>query len=428
MSVIETFSTISSTISKLLDFLMNSDAVKEDVEEYLKTISAQNLPSKTIQAILLPYLFERRINQKTIFEIYVENTEIKDKIELEIVKNLENSFESIFEIKKMHRNGFVFKNLLNDKEYEVLPLVKMTNFRNLVTGQFVSARIFEFEKTFYLIEIANVYASYQKDEVYRYAIAKLLEKPELLYIDNPAKQKEIENIIKDFSQKFKSLFETDEIISDNKNIDDLIALFNDYCETGNDELKSQVAQYIKQPEEFGYFKVKEFDSQYGNFIENSLNGFSSHAGKYDVGMLFDDETGLYIIPFWATIKHGFETDYKTVNNFADGLKSILENDKMPPFVLAKLNEKYPNFMQVTNEILGESYTYEELIAKYKADYLAQKIYSATTVLYASDIFGQTVDMIEEEEEEKAAIPKKVRPNDPCPCGSGKKYKKCCGVN
>ena len=23
-------------------------------------------------------------------------------------------------------------------------------------------------------------------------------------------------------------------------------------------------------------------------------------------------------------------------------------------------------------------------------------------------------------------PKKVMPNDPCPCGSGKKYKKCCG--
>ncbi|MBQ0108740.1 MAG: SEC-C domain-containing protein, partial [Clostridiales bacterium] len=23
---------------------------------------------------------------------------------------------------------------------------------------------------------------------------------------------------------------------------------------------------------------------------------------------------------------------------------------------------------------------------------------------------------------------KVGPNDPCPCGSGKKYKKCCGSN
>jgi preprotein translocase subunit SecA len=24
--------------------------------------------------------------------------------------------------------------------------------------------------------------------------------------------------------------------------------------------------------------------------------------------------------------------------------------------------------------------------------------------------------------------KKIYPNDPCPCGSGKKYKKCCGIN
>jgi uncharacterized protein YchJ len=23
--------------------------------------------------------------------------------------------------------------------------------------------------------------------------------------------------------------------------------------------------------------------------------------------------------------------------------------------------------------------------------------------------------------------RKVRPNDPCSCGSGKKYKKCCGI-
>lgn len=32
------------------------------------------------------------------------------------------------------------------------------------------------------------------------------------------------------------------------------------------------------------------------------------------------------------------------------------------------------------------------------------------------------------ERNKAAkeIEKKVYPNDPCPCGSGKKYKKCCG--
>ena len=28
--------------------------------------------------------------------------------------------------------------------------------------------------------------------------------------------------------------------------------------------------------------------------------------------------------------------------------------------------------------------------------------------------------------EQRIIQKKIYPNDPCPCGSGKKYKKCCG--
>jgi preprotein translocase subunit SecA len=26
------------------------------------------------------------------------------------------------------------------------------------------------------------------------------------------------------------------------------------------------------------------------------------------------------------------------------------------------------------------------------------------------------------------VEKRVGPNDPCPCGSGKKYKNCCGKN
>ena len=34
---------------------------------------------------------------------------------------------------------------------------------------------------------------------------------------------------------------------------------------------------------------------------------------------------------------------------------------------------------------------------------------------------------EEPESRRPVIPAKVGRNDPCPCGSGKKYKKCCGA-
>ena len=30
--------------------------------------------------------------------------------------------------------------------------------------------------------------------------------------------------------------------------------------------------------------------------------------------------------------------------------------------------------------------------------------------------------------DEARHSEKIGPNDPCPCGSGKKYKKCCGAN
>ena len=38
-----------------------------------------------------------------------------------------------------------------------------------------------------------------------------------------------------------------------------------------------------------------------------------------------------------------------------------------------------------------------------------------TSLYTNGLGGKAV-----------SVEKKIYPNDPCPCGSGKKYKKCCG--
>ena len=57
----------------------------------------------------------------------------------------------------------------------------------------------------------------------------------------------------------------------------------------------------------------------------------------------------------------------------------------------------------------------------KADWLPQwdKIFTEEKkkVLYKEQKNARTIH-----------VEKKVYPNDPCPCGSGKKYKKCCGKN
>ena len=42
--------------------------------------------------------------------------------------------------------------------------------------------------------------------------------------------------------------------------------------------------------------------------------------------------------------------------------------------------------------------------------------------------GDEVSPAESQKRAKTADGKKIGRNDPCPCGSGKKYKNCCGRN
>ena len=74
------------------------------------------------------------------------------------------------------------------------------------------------------------------------------------------------------------------------------------------------------------------------------------------------------------------------------------------------------------EFKKEAFTlFEELLYKLKQDYI--------TVLLNLKFVEAPKDNIVENQNDKSKfknLNKKVSRNEPCPCGSGKKYKKCCG--
>ena len=267
--------------------------------------------------------------------------------------------------------------------------------------------------------------SKRKTEAYRFAVAKIIQNPELVYLDNPEKQKEIEKDIKDIYNKFSEFFGTTEIITTNKCADELIGLFNDYAEEGE---KSDYKALIQEPDTYQFIDVSEFNNSYDNFLENSLGGFSAHKETYDVGIIYDKELGLYAIPFYGTFNKIFEVkDYTTILNYDKCIKYFLENDKFGANIIKMVAGKHSNFMEIVNAVLGKNYTLDDILKKYKRRYINNKIMSSTTVLYRSNAFSSTLGIIEEEEEKpEIDLTKKIGRNDPCPCGSGKKYKKCCG--
>ena len=413
MAVIEKISEINEVIKEVFEFTQSNEIVQEDFNEYLSTIGARNISLNQMEKIFLPYIFERNIDNKSILEMYYETASNK-----EIAKSLIKSQASIYEIKRILKNGFELRNLINEKVYTVLSLTKMTNFRGIYAGQYIVARIFESDSEYYVVEITNVLSHSQKDEAMRYAVMKLVQDPKLLYLDNSEKEAEIKAVVAEMYEKFIKTFDKDIILTTNNYADEIIGAFND----GEEIDLSDKGSNLETPK---FFHVKELDNNYSNFLENSLGGFGSHSETYDVAVIFDKDKGLYAIPFYETFTQIFEG--KDVENAKDCIEYFLTNNTIPDSVLKRVSDKYKNFMEIINKNLEKEYTFDELIKEYKSEYLENTLYSSATVLYCSNAFSQVFDIISAPKPE-SAVPAdtKVGRNEPCPCGSGKKFKNCCG--
>lgn len=413
MAVIEKITEINDVLKDIFNFTQTNEEVKADFDEYLATIGSRNISLNQMEKIFLPYVFERKINDKFILEMYQENGK-----HTEIIESLLNAQASIFEIKKILKNGFELYNLVNEKAYNVSSLTKMTNFRGVYSGQYIVGRIFSYEGENYIIEISSVLSHSQKNEAYRFAVMKLIQNPRTLYYDNIEKENEIKSTISDMYQKFIKTFDKDIILTTNKHADDIIGAFNEGTEIDLSDKLSNIETYK-------FFHVKELENNYTNFLENSMGGFASHNETYDVAVIFDKEKGLYAIPFYETFCKIFENK-DLVENAKQCIEYFLANESIPNTILERVSAKYPNFMEIINGFLETNYTFDELLNKYKADYLHFTLYSSATVLFCSNAFSEVFDIMSAPKQEQPAITQKVGRNDPCPCGSGKKYKNCCG--
>ena len=70
-----------------MNFVIESEVTKDDFEEYLTAIGAKNADRTRMQALLIPYIFERRLTKekKTIIQLFKDNISELSKEELEIL-------------------------------------------------------------------------------------------------------------------------------------------------------------------------------------------------------------------------------------------------------------------------------------------------------------------------------------------------------
>ena len=412
---------IGLVLEELMNFIQNDEEVKQDFNEYASTMGG--LKHNTLMELAVPYIFERNIPDKncSVIELYLQKHETLPDEARNLLIALKTPISSIFEIKKNIKNGFELLNLVNEKTYDAIYPFKMTNLRGLGVGQFLVARLFNFEDATYIIDISGALPSTKKSDAMRFAVAKIIQEPHLVYMDNPVKEKEIQENVKMMNQKFVEAFGSNMIFTTSNHSDEIISMFNEYAENGT---LVDLEGKIEEPKEYKYFEVKDYNTNYNNFIENSVTGYYNKQQIYDIAVTFQPEEGLYIVPFYKSLERILTSDKpEEIENYDKCVKYFLEAPTISAKILTDINNKYPRFTEIANKVLNENSTFKELLKKYKDT--EHKVFSHTTILYNSNVFSSTLTDIVDTKKKEGIDYSNVKRNDPCPCGSGKKYKNCC---
>lgn len=154
-------------------------------------------------------------------------------------------------------------------------------------------------------------------------------------------------------------------------------------------------------------KQNRGDPENREFIDNYLRK-ETEAYKKILGSGVANLTGTL-----AELAQAYDMDNVTFMGFLDGINTSLDSK----LDLESLTEE----SHIDRAILHYKLFYNMLAAK--ADWL-----------YNLEEWDHLLTMEERLQirkkfnEDHRAVSTKVGRNDPCPCGSGKKYKKCCGAN
>ncbi|MEI8377621.1 MAG: SEC-C domain-containing protein [bacterium] len=417
---------VGNVINQLIDYVYKDERVSADLNSYLQMIGFQGGSKENLQKVLMPYIFERRIGEEreTVFDLFLGQKALK-KDEKEVVEALKENIASVYQVKKLFKIGFELFNIVNEKTYATYSMVKMTNLRGVGLDQYIIARIFPYKNEYYMLELNEIIPQVQEEKAFRLAVAKQIQEPKMLYQDNPEKFAEIQSEIKKTGELFEEFFGSKQIITVNKKADELLGLFNEFVEGAKKPPETEIIGLIEDPKSAIYFDVS---SESGDFLETAAAGFGSQNRSYDIALVYDDELGLFVIPFLNTFLCIFkDKNYEQIDGYKECIRNFLESDKIPPFVL-KMAYSLDNkrFLDIVNEATGASFkSFKAIEKKYKYEYLESSKFSSTTVLYLSKAFSKLMGFANKEQSKVPANVGAVGRNEPCPCGSGKKYKKCC---
>jgi hypothetical protein len=350
------------------------------------------------------YLY-RFSDNLTVIDRFVSETSSLSEKEKAIVLRWKDPVVGLFQVKRALPDGFVAENLINEVDYAIKPTTIPQRFEQLARpGAFFRAKIIPASDSEYIFSGIQEFLDISEKEILKRVAQLQMKHPQFAFRDNKEKIRRGFELQKEDRELFVEYFGSDEVLTEGGKLPELAAGFMNYR-----------LSKIEKPLPEGY-KPPEM-----SFPKGLLK-------SKDVGIVFDELSGQHYLVNYGIILNIFQNpDESKIERYREDILTYLKDQTISPHVLRRLLFKYPqNAAFVIRKILDRpefslEKDFDSLMDEFKPSFRGKRIYPYILPMSPKYVQAMRPELYQKKKDEP-----KVGRNDPCPCGSGKKYKKCCG--
>jgi hypothetical protein len=341
----------------------------------------------------------------TVIDRFVSETSDLSEKEKAIVLRWKDPVVGLFQVKRTVPDGFVAENLINEVDYTIKPTTIPRKLEQLARpGAFFRAKIIPASDSEYIFSGVQEFLDISEEEILKRVAQLQMKHPQFAFRDNEERIRRGFELQKKDRELFIEYFGSDEVLTEGRKLPILA-----------DEFMNYRLSKIEKPLPEGYRHPVM------HFPERLLKA-------KDVGIVFDEISGQHYLVNYGIMLDVFQSpDGSKIQRYKRDILTYLEDQTISPHVLRRLFFKFPqNAEFVIQKILDMPQfslekDFDSLIDEFKPSFKGKRIYP-----YILPMSPKYVKAIKPELHQKKKDERKVGRNDPCPCGSGRKYKKCCG--
>jgi len=341
----------------------------------------------------------------TVIDRFLAETPELNEREKATVLRWKDPVAGLFQVKRTLPDGFVAENLINEVEYTIKPITMPQRLEQLARpGAFFRAKIIPVNDKEHIFSGTQEFLNTSEKEILKRVAQLQMKHPQFAFRDNEEKIRGGFELQKKDRELFVEYFGSDEVLTEGRKLPALATEFMNYRMSKNEK---PLPEGYKPPEM--HFPKGLLESK-------------------DVGIIFDELSGQHYLVNYGIILNVFQSpDQLKIQRYKRDILTYLEDKTISPHVLRRLLFKYPqNAEFVIRQILDRpefslEKDFDSLMDELKPSFRGKRIYP-----YILPMSPKFVKAMKPELYQKKKGEPKVGRNDPCPCGSGKKYKKCCG--